>query len=175
MQGTVKTLPRTKIYYNINITSNPKEGEFESDAKFSVVLNQALLDDVSQYQFMLQKFKIDSESIPLFHIDVQQPQMYVIPGNNYLTNYKIYTVVGGITYYVRLEYNRVGYKPAIIVKTQGGLYWYDNRDPIFEIFSYDAFITVINNGLTALYNKIGDTTLIPLFFSYDNYYHKIFQ
>ena len=71
MQGTVKTLPRTKIYYNINITSNPKEGEFESDAKFRVVLNQVLLDDVSQYQFMLQKFKIDSESIPLFHIDVQ--------------------------------------------------------------------------------------------------------
>ena len=52
-QGTVKTLPRTKIDYNINITSNPKEGEFESDAKFSVVHNQALLDDVSKYQFML--------------------------------------------------------------------------------------------------------------------------
>ena len=54
------------------------------------------------------------------------------------------------------------------------MYWYDNRDPIFEVFSYDAFITVINNGLTALYNQIGDPTLIPPFFSYDNYYHKIF-
>ena len=47
----------------------------------------------------------------------------MIPGNNYITNYKIYTVVGGITIDVRLEYNRVGYKPARIVKTQGGLYW----------------------------------------------------
>ena len=37
-----------KFYYNNNITSNPKEGEFESDAKFSVVLTQALLDDVSK-------------------------------------------------------------------------------------------------------------------------------
>ena len=83
MQGTIRSELRTKIYYNINITSNPKEGEFESDTKSSVVLNQALLDDVSKYQFMLQKYKIDSESITLFHIDVQQPQMYVIPGNNY--------------------------------------------------------------------------------------------
>ena len=108
----MQAIPRTKIYYNINITSNPKEGEFESDAKFSVVLNQALLDDVSKYQFMLQKFKIDSESIPLFHIDIQQTQAYVIPGNNYITNYQIFAVVGGITYNIRLEYNRVGYKPA---------------------------------------------------------------
>ena len=65
-------------------------------------------------------------------------------------------------------------KPARVVKTQGGLYWYDNRDPIFEVFSYDAFSTVIIKGLTALNNQIGDPTLIPPFFSYDNYYHKIF-
>ena len=54
------------------------------------------------------------------------------------------------------------------------MYWYDNRDPIFEVFSYDAFITVINNGLTALYNQIGDPTRIPPFFSYDNNIIKYF-
>ena len=88
---------------------------------------------------MLQKFKIESESIPLFQIDVQQPHSYVIPGNNYFTNYKIFTVVGGITYSIRLEFNRVGYKPVRIVKTHGGNYWYDNRDLIFEVFSYDNY------------------------------------
>ena len=43
----MQAIPRTKIYLTLIISSNPKEGEFESDAKFSVVLNQALLDDVS--------------------------------------------------------------------------------------------------------------------------------
>jgi len=88
-------IPRSKIYYNINITSNTKDGEFESDAKFSVVLNQALIDDVSQYQFLLQKFKIDSESIPLFHVDLVQPQTPVVLPNPYITNYMVYIVNGG--------------------------------------------------------------------------------
>ena len=86
----MKIAPREKIYYNINIVSNPREGEFESTARFNVVLNQALIDDVSQYQFLLQKFKIDSESIPLFYVELLQPQTPVVNNTDFITVYYVY-------------------------------------------------------------------------------------
>jgi len=62
-------MPKEKLYYNINIVGNPKDGEFESEANFNVVLNQALINDAGKYQFLLEKFKIDSQSIPLYKSD----------------------------------------------------------------------------------------------------------
>ena len=162
---------RTKTYYNINIVSNTKDGEFESDAKFSVALNQALIEDVSQYQFMLEKFKIDSESIPIFHVDLMQPQAAVVTPNEYVTNYMIYIIYNGAQYSTNVTWIKPNHKPARVAKqTAAGIY-YDNRDPMFAVYSYDAFLNSVNDALTRLFTLAGLTG--PAFFVYDHIAQRI--
>ena len=173
MAVTVK--PREKIYYNIDITSNAKPGDFTSEAKFDVVLNQALIENVSDYQFLVQKFKIDSESIPLFYVDLQQPQPPVSNNTNFITNYNIYAVTGGLLptlYSVPVLYSAPANKPARIARTEGLNVYYDNRDLAFAIFSYDYFVTCINNALVTLFQKMGSGSQPPLF-QYDHVLGRI--
>ena len=165
-------ISKSKFYYNINITSNPKPGEFESDANFSVVLNQALINDAHLYQFLLQKFKIDTESIPLFHVELQQPQPPVVNNTNYITNYIVYVVVGGVKYEVRLLYSRPHMLRARVIKTEGGLVYYDNREFVFAVYSYDFFITMVNDAIRTLYLNSGIAD-DPPFFAYDHDSEKI--
>ena len=112
-------MPQEKLYYNINITSNIKKGEFESEAKFSVILNQSLIGDAGKYQFLLQKFKIDTESIPLFHVELAQPQAPVSGNMNFVTLYKVYVVVGGVQYCSSVLYSRRSHLPARVIKIEG--------------------------------------------------------
>ena len=42
-------MPKKKLYYNINIVGKPKDGEFESEAKFNVILNQTLIANADKY------------------------------------------------------------------------------------------------------------------------------
>lgn len=169
----VSVKPREKIYYNINITSNPRPGEFVSEAKFHTLLNQTLIDDVSQYQFLLHKFKIDTESIPLFHVDLQQPQPPVINNTNFITNYHVYLVDSSFTVHsTSLYYSKPFMPPARIVKSDGGLVFYDNRDYVFAVYSYDFFIEMINSALIELFGIASITSPVP-FFVYDHTIEKI--
>ena len=118
--------PREKTYYNINIASNPSPGEFESDAKFSVLFQQPLIDDVGKYQLLVEKFKIDSESIPLFHIDILRPQPLVIQNMNFITNYHIYLLFMGNVYTAPILFSAPFSKPARIVDTVTTGVYYDS-------------------------------------------------
>ena len=51
----VNTKLKEKIYYNIDIVSNPKPGEFASEAKFSTILQHELIHDASSFQMMVHK------------------------------------------------------------------------------------------------------------------------
>ena len=63
-----------KKYYNVIINGNPPPNSYYSPAKFNIHLNDSVLKDASKYSLIVQKFKIDSESIPLFHVELVQPQ-----------------------------------------------------------------------------------------------------
>jgi len=172
--AAVRVQPREKIYYNINIVSNPMPGEFESTARFNVVLNQALIDDVSQYQFMLQKFKIDSESIPLFYVELLQPQIPVVNNTNFITIYYVYLVYNGDIYSTPLLYSAPWYGPAKITRrndTVPPTVYYDNREELFAIYSYDIFISMINDAITLIYEQAG--LVNPPFFQYNHLTEKI--
>ena len=101
----VVPVPREITFYNINIPSNPLPGEFDSEAKFSVVLNRTLIENVGRYQMLVEKFKIDTESIPLFYVELQQPQPPVNNNTNFITNYTVYFVNGGVLYSAPLLYS----------------------------------------------------------------------
>ena len=141
----VKLDLREKVYYNINIVSTARPGEFASDASFNAFLNQALID-ASQYQFMLQKFKIDSESIPLFYVELSQPQPPVINNTNFITNYTVYFVNNGMLYSAPLLDSDPYSLTAKIMKSDAGGVYYDNRDEVFALYSYDVFINMVNDA-----------------------------
>ena len=168
----VKLELREKVYYNINIVSTARPGEFASDASFNAFLNQALIEDASQYQFMLQKFKIDSESIPLFYVELQQPQPPINNNTNFITNYSVYVVNGGVLYTAPLLYSDPYSLPAKIMKADAGGVYYDNRDEVFALYSYDVFITMVNDAIRTVFNASGLLAPLP-FFKYDHLQEKI--
>jgi len=163
------------LYYNINIVSNPNKGEFVSDAKFDVVFRQSLIDVASDYKFLLHKFKMDTESIPLFNVELQQPQPPVSNNTNFITNYTVYMFdASGTLYSAPVLYSNPTNKPARIVSIDAlGNVYYDNRDECFSIYSYDVFISCINDALTNLFNNTQSLLLQPSFFQYDHTLEKI--
>jgi hypothetical protein len=162
-----------KVYYNVDIVSKPADGQFMTDASFNVILNQALIEDVSKFKLLVQKFKIDSAGIPLFHVELQQPQPPVNINENFLTNYKIYLLTNStMLYSTQLLYSRPFGKPANIIKVDGSNIYYDNRDSLFAVYSYDVFITMINEAISKLYSMASLSTPPP-FFVYDHQLEKV--
>ena len=172
---SVNVIPKEKIYYNVNITGKSTKGSFTSDASFNVFLNQSVLDDVSKYQFLVEKFKIDTESIPLFYVDIQNPQPPVINNTNFITNYTIYCFNNtGALCSVPVLYSNPTNTPARIVKTDpSGNVYYDKQDECFAIYSYDVFISCINDAFNQLFFDAQLTAYQPSFFQYDHTLEKI--
>ena len=79
-----------KKYYNVIINGNPPPTSYYSPAKFNIHLNDSILKDASKYSLIVQKFKIDSESIPLFHVELVQPQVPVVGNVGFITKYVVY-------------------------------------------------------------------------------------
>ena len=108
----------------------------------------------------------------MFYVEPQQPQPIDTNNTNYITNYKIYGVTGGQVYSVPILYSAYGPNPAKIIKIEGTNAYYDNRDIVFAVFSYDDFITNINNAIATLFSQMHLGTQPPLF-QYDHVLEKI--
>ena len=173
-----------KLYYNVIINGNPSPNEYYVPAKFSVNLNNAIIKDASEYSLIVQKFKVDSESIPLFHVELLQPQPKVINNMGFITKYVIYMNINGDIYSQNLIYNKPYGPQAPIIKDNGdGTVIYDNRHNMFSIYSYNDFLVMINTAINSCVSQAssitgtGSTGLIDLaaleasllspFFEYD--------
>jgi len=155
-----------KIYYNITITGNPGVNAYYEPARFNVNLNDSLLLDASAYSLIVQKFKIDSESIPLFHVELVQPQNIVVGNIGFILKYKVYLIVAGVVYSANLIYNKPYAPPAPIVKNNGdGTVIYDNTHNMFSIYSYNDFIALINTAIVSCITQAGLSD--APFFEYD--------
>ena len=161
-----------KIYYNVIINGNPREDQYYEPAKFSVLLNQNLIDDASKYVMIVQKFKIDSESIPLFHVQLLQPQPKVVGNIGFVTKYIVYLNYNGVVYQAPLLYNKpYGPTPPIIKTNPDGTVIYDNTNNMFAIYSYDLFLEMVN---TAIANVCQQAGISPVpFFEYNGLTEKI--
>ena len=125
---------------------------------------------------MVEKFKIDSELIPLFHVDIKQPQAPVVKNTNYITNYNIYFSYysGGFMHYysVSLFFSQPFMKDARISRTDtSGNVYYDRTDPVFAMYSNDKFIGMVNDALINIASQAGFTN--PPFFKYDHVLEKV--
>ena len=147
-----------KKYYNVIINGNPPPDSYYSPAKFNIHLNDSVLKDASKYSLIVQKFKIDSESIPLFHVELVQPQPKVEGNIGFITKYVVYVNISGVVYSSNLLYNKPNGKPAPITKDNGdGTVYYDNTDNVFSIYSYNDFIGMINTAINDCMNQASST------------------
>ena len=98
--------------------------------------------------------------------------MPVVNNTDFITVYYVYLVTGGGIYSVPLTYSSPFYPPAKVTrKTTTGTVYYDNRDEVFAIYSYDIFITMINAAITTIYYQAGLTN--PPFFQYNHLTERI--
>ena len=161
-----------KIYYNISINGNPGPNNYYIPAKFSVNLNDSIVLDASKFSLIVQKFKIDSESIPLFHVELLQPQNKIVGNVGFITKYVIYLTNNGNVYSQPLIYNKPFAPPAPIIKqNDDGTVIYDNRHNMFSIYSYSDFLLMINTAINSIATQAGLTD-IP-FFEYDPFSERI--
>ena len=69
---------QNKIYYDVNIPyrAEDKDEKFHhySKAETEVRMNGPLISDPMNYDLAISKFKIDTESLPIYIPDMQQPQ-----------------------------------------------------------------------------------------------------
>jgi len=155
-----------KLYYNVIINGNPSVNEYYVPAKFRVNLNDSIVKDASEYSLIVQKFKVDSESIPLFHVELIQPQNKVIGNMGFITKCKVYYAVNGNIYSANLIYDKpYGYPAPIIQTNPDSTVIYDNRSNVFSIYSYSDFLIMIN---AAISNVMTQASVIDMpFFEYD--------
>ena len=66
-----------KIYYDVNIRYDPQNLDrslhFYSPAKTNIRMNSPLITDTDSYDLCISKFKIDTECVPIFIPEMEQP------------------------------------------------------------------------------------------------------
>ena len=89
-----------KIYYDVNIRYDPqaldKTLHFYSPAKTNIRMNSPLISDTENYDLCISKFKIDTECVPIFIPEMEQPidpADYPDGVNNTLFLYSAYKIL----------------------------------------------------------------------------------
>ena len=66
-----------KIYYDVNIRYDPQNLDrslhFFSPAKTTIRMNSPLMTDTDNYDLCISKFKIDTECVPIYIPEMEQP------------------------------------------------------------------------------------------------------
>ena len=156
----------SKFRYNINIqyTRGGPDHKLTSAAVFSECLARPLLKNPSQWDVTINKFKIDTFSIPLTIVELQDYQP-LTPDGTYLTDYWVYLEYNGITYFAQCVHNperKVHASPRVMhVKEEDGTVKYDNTDPTFFVYSYQHFLDMINGAITDVCHQAGLDAHVP--------------
>jgi hypothetical protein len=146
---------KDKTYYNIIIPGNTSNDKYSKPAKFSATLSQAVVRNASNYKLFVQKWRVDSESIPLFHVDLLQPQPPVTNNTNFQTNYIVYVVSGGTLYRSPVLFSRPNAEQAAVIKRSGTMVYYNNISNTFAIYFYQPFLDIVNAAISTCYANAG--------------------
>jgi len=144
----------SKKYYNLTIVNNDKS-KIDHDAIFNASFAQELLDKPEEYQMIVQKFSMDTKSIPVTVMEIKNPQtpktddwetihnIYIVDSNNNIASSN-----------VKFNSSTLPNKPPIPVKQEGSLSYYNNKDPYFFVYNYTYLLKKINDGIEEAYNQL---------------------
>lgn len=145
------TSDQTHIYLDINIINNQTTGtQVTPSLQFSDTRNNIFLKNPQDYYLTIARFELNTNTLPLFAPQVQLGQSD--------PNLTIYSVT--LTY----EYNSVVYEQQTYVSwvpqnlnapvPLPPLVFQDYSSPYYECFTYNHWITCVNNALIECFNDL---------------------
>ena len=158
-----------RIRYNINIQHDRTAVGLgvTSPAVFSEALARPLINNPSEWDVLINKFKIDTFSIPITIVKLQEYQpepRHAV----YLTDYWVHLDVNGEKFskqckFIPEESHYPG--PTVVNRRADGWVKYDNTHENFFEYSIEHFLEMIN---TAISDAFSDANLSnPTNFEYD--------
>ena len=155
----------TKLRYNVNIQySRAGAGtKLSSPAVFSECLARPLIYNPSQWDVLINKFKIDTFSIPLTIVELQEFQPLTQDGN-YQTNYWVYLKNGGMTYVAQCVFtpeHKAETPPRVMNVREDGYVKYDNCNSTFFVYSYQHFLDMVNGAIMNVCHQAGLDSTVP--------------
>ena len=140
-----------RIRYNVNI-QHSRAGcgtGLTSPAVFSEALARPLIERPADWDVLINKFKIDTFSIPITIVKLKEFQP--LRGNgSYETDYTVFLRVGldeySATCMFTPEQNK-DVKPSIVRVREDGYVKYDNTGETFFVYSYEHILDMINNAI----------------------------
>ena len=161
-----------RIHYNINIQhSRAGAGNgLTSPAIFSESLARPLINNPSEWDVLINKFKIDTFSIPITIVKLREYQPVRTDGK-YLTDYNVQIIHNGYVYsapcYFKPEHQSLDTTPLVVNTREDGQVKYDNTHETFFVYSYQHILDMINDAIEEVYAEAGIVDSSP-FFQYSN-------
>ena len=141
-----------RIRYNINIQhSRAGAGNgLTSPAIFSESLARPLINNPSEWDVLINKFKIDTFSIPITIVKLKEYQPVRTDGK-YLTDYNVQVIHNSYVYsapcYFKPEHQSPDSNPPVVSTREDGQVKYDNTHETFFVYSYQHIIDMINDAI----------------------------
>ena len=149
-----------RIHYNINIQhSRAAAGNgFTSPAIFSEVLARPLINNPSEWDVLINKFKIDTFTIPITIVKIREYQPVRTDGK-YLTDYNVQVIHNGYVYsapcYFKPEHQSPDTTPPVVATREDGQVKYDNTHETFFVYSYQHILDMINDAIEEVCAEAG--------------------
>lgn len=147
-----------RVYYNIVIPfdQNNTMGTMGSPAIYQEQLNQPIIFNPSDYYLAIQRFSIPTGNVPIFIPEIQ-------PFPNTDLDKTIYSVTlsyGGVPYQQFVEFSSTSPKAPMSLPLTA-LHPYADKTPYYYVFSYQVFLTMINEALATAFTQLGMLTGLP--------------
>jgi len=144
------------LYYNIIVKNNKSDSNSDVPLVFNETRSQPYINCASNYYMSVLRFDVDSNSLPVF---IPEPVIgSSITSGRFPTVYKFYVGTGNptvITYLWRPASN------TVVLPTTSVAPKNYTSDPYFYCYSYDYFLSTLNEQIATVYNSLG---LTPPFF-----------
>ena len=139
-----------RIRYNINIQhSRAGAGNgLTSPAIFSESLARPLINNPSEWDVLINKFKIDTFTIPITIVKLKEYQTRKT--TEFETDYDVQLVYKDYVYSAQVMYKpEPNTNPSVkVVETrEDGMVKYDNTDEAFFVYSYQQILDMINEAI----------------------------
>lgn len=169
----------SRIYATIYIRGDPDRStrSYGSEALFDTELSHDLISKASEWELSVNKFRIDTRSIPLTIAEISdegRKRRPVDPGRRFETEYEFNKVelregdfpqrVDG-PYILKYECKNPGlFMEEVPHKVDKTNEYYDNTDPYFWIFNYQDVIDMLNQPNASIEGRKA-TSVYPYFYA----------
>ena len=125
---------------------------------FSESLARPLINNPAEWDVLINKFKIDTFSIPITIVKLKEYQPVRTDGK-YLTDCNVQVIHNGYVYsapcYFKPEHQSPDTNPSVVSIKEDGLVKYDNTEEAFFVYSYQQILDMVNEAIEEVCAEAG--------------------